>query len=218
MLNVGRGVVREALQRLSAAGYVTIKRGRGGGTFIEAGWSDDSKAMIRRVLVPERERIEQLLDLRSLVEAMIARTAAERRDESDIREIEKAVVEYASVGDDRHSSGVADRNLHLAINRATHNPLLEALSYQIRAEVSLGFGIEPYSPELRTRALHQHPELARTVIDGDGDLAARLAAEHFHLSEGFIRQLIETVTPGLEETAPTAPPTKSPASPKKPNN
>jgi hypothetical protein len=66
--------------------------------------------------------------------------------------------------------------------------------------------------------LHQHPELARTVIDGDGDLAARLAAEHFHLSEGFIRQLIETVTPGLEETAPTAPPTKSPASPKKPNN
>jgi GntR family transcriptional repressor for pyruvate dehydrogenase complex len=193
MLNVGRGVVREALQRLSAAGYVTIKRGRSGGAYIQTGWSADSKAIIRRVLMPERQRIEQLLDLRSLVEAMVARTAAIRRDESDIAHIEQAVSAYAAAGSDRHSSGVADRNLHLAINRATHNPLLEALCYQIRAEVSLGFGIEPYSPLLRDRALQQHPMLAAAVIGGDADRAAKLAAEHFHLSEDLLRRLIETI-------------------------
>lgn len=193
MLNVSRGVVREALQRLSVGGYVTIKRGRSGGAFVEAGWAPDSKAIIRRVLVPERQRIDHLLDLRSLVESMVARTAALRRDESDIVEIERAVAAYAFAGNDRHSSGVADRNLHLAINRAAHNPMLESLSFQIRADVSLGFGVEPYSPLLRERALHQHPELAKAVIEGDVDLAGQLAAQHFRLSEDLLRRLIETV-------------------------
>lgn len=193
MLNVGRGVVREALQRLSASGYVTIKRGRSGGTFIKTDWTPDSKAIVRRVLMPERQRLNQLLDLRSLVESMVARAAAERRDESDIEHIKRAVDAYAAAGSDRHSSGVADRDLHLAINRATHNPTLEALTYRIRAEVSLGFGIEPYSPLLRERALHQHPLLANAVIAGEADLAARLAAEHFHLSEDILKRLISTV-------------------------
>jgi GntR family transcriptional repressor for pyruvate dehydrogenase complex len=207
MLKVGRGVVREALQRLSASGYVSIKRGRAGGAYIEASSSPDSKAIIRRVLLPERQRIEQLLDLRALVESMVARTAALRRDESDIAQIERAVAAYAAANTDRHSSGVADRDLHLVINRAAHNPLLEGLSYQIRAEVSLGFGIEPYSSLLRQRALHQHPTLAAAVIEGDGDLAAHLAAEHFHLSENFLRHLIETVEG--DEIVRTARPTSS---------
>ena len=193
MLNVGRGVIREALQRLAGAGYVSIKRGRTGGTFIESHWSADSRAMIRRVLVPERQRIEQLLDLRSLVEATIARAAAERRDENDISQIRDAVAAYDAAGHDRQSSGLADHHLHLTITRAAHNPLLEALSYRIRAEVSLGFGIEPYSPLLRQRALHQHPKLADAVIEGRGTLAAELAAEHFLLTEDILRRLIETV-------------------------
>ena len=193
MLGVGRGVVREALQRLSAAGYVTIKRGRHGGAFIETHWLDDTQAIVRRVLVPERQRLNQLLDLRSLVESMVARAAAERRDEIDISNIRRAVEAYAAAGDDRHSSGLADRNLHLAINRATHNPMLEALTYRIRAEVSLGFGMEPFSPLLRTRALQQHPLLAAAVIAGDADTAAHLAAEHFQLSEDILKRLIETV-------------------------
>jgi GntR family transcriptional repressor for pyruvate dehydrogenase complex len=193
MLNVGRGVVREALQRLAASGYVSIRRGRSGGTFIETHWSADTKAIVRRVLVPERQRLNQLLDLRSLVESMVARTAAERRDDSDIEHIQRAVDNYVAAGGDRQSSGLADRDLHLAINRATHNPMLEGLTYRIRAEVSLGFGMEPYSPLLRERALQQHPILAAAVIAGDADLAASLAAEHFHLSEDILKRLISTV-------------------------
>jgi GntR family transcriptional regulator, transcriptional repressor for pyruvate dehydrogenase complex len=209
MLNVGRGVVREALQRLAASGYVSVKRGRNGGTFIEHHTASDTKAIVRRVLGPERQRINELLDLRSLVESMVAHTAALRRDESDIQHIRRAVEAYADAGDDRHSSGVADRNLHLAIHRATHNPLLEALTYRIRAEVSLGFGIEPYSPLLRERALHQHPELAEAVIAGDADLAAHLAAEHFFLSEDMLKRLMSTLD---EENEPrrTKSPTKNP--------
>src|SRR5262249_11189782 len=51
-LEVSRTTWREALQRLQASGYVTTRRGRGGGTFVRTGRGPDSDEMIRRTLVP----------------------------------------------------------------------------------------------------------------------------------------------------------------------
>src|ERR1700726_2502277 len=52
MLEVSRTTVREALQRLAASGYVKTRRGRGGGTFVQAGLGPESDEMIRRTLLP----------------------------------------------------------------------------------------------------------------------------------------------------------------------
>ena len=70
--------------------------------------------------------------------------------------------------------------------------------------MSLGFGAEPYSPLLRERALHQHPLLAAAVIDGDAELAATLAAEHFHLSEDILKRLISTFDDDATANRPDA--------------
>lgn len=193
MLKMSRGVVREAVQRLAASGYVTVMRGRNGGAFVNDYVGPEAQSMIRRVLIPQRERLEHLLDMRSLIESEIARTAAVRRDKDDVAEIKEALRGYEQADSDRSSSAAADREVHLAIARATHNPLLEALSLQIRNEVSLGFGAEPFSPSLRQRALHQHPALARAVIDGNTVDAARVAKEHFSLTEELLHKLMATV-------------------------
>jgi DNA-binding FadR family transcriptional regulator len=79
-LGVSRATVREALQRLSTGGYLEIRRGRLGGAFVRDGWRPDSAAVIRRTLVDHWDRFESLLDFRTLVEPLIARTAAERAD------------------------------------------------------------------------------------------------------------------------------------------
>ena len=91
MLEVSRTTVREALQRLQAAGYVTTRRGRGGGTFVQTGQGADSDEMIRRTLLPAWEELTEILDFRQLVEQLIARTAAARRDRDDIAAIHAAV-------------------------------------------------------------------------------------------------------------------------------
>jgi len=188
MLEVSRTTVREALQRLQASGYVTTKRGRGGGTFVRTGRGPDSDEMIRRTLVPAWEELSEILDFRRLVEQLIARTAAERRDEHDIAAIRGAVQGYAAAAD-RDASRLADHALHQAIARATHNVRLVELSAQIRREVGLGFDAEPYSPDVRHRALRQHPGLAEAVIAGDPGLASSLAATHFSLTEDMLREL-----------------------------
>jgi GntR family transcriptional repressor for pyruvate dehydrogenase complex len=188
MLDVSRTTVREALQRLQASGYVTTRRGRGGGTFVRTDRGPDADDMIARTLVPAWAGLTELLDFRRLVEQLIARTAAERREDRDVAQIRRAVQDYTDA-EDRDASRLADHALHQAIARATHNARLVELSAQIRREVSLGFEAEPYTPQVRRRALHQHPSLASAVIAGDSATAARLAAEHFSLTEDMLREL-----------------------------
>jgi DNA-binding GntR family transcriptional regulator len=64
---------------------------------------------------------------------------------------------------------------------------------QIRAQVSLGFQAEPYSPEIRATAVEQHRALVAAVVDGDGELAAQIATQHFSLTEGALRKLLDRV-------------------------
>ena len=58
-----------------------------------------------------------------------------------------------------------------------------------RGSVSLGFDAEPYTPQTRHRALEQHPSLAEAIIAGEPVAAARIAAEHFSLTEEMLREL-----------------------------
>jgi DNA-binding FadR family transcriptional regulator len=187
-LEVSRTTVREALQRLQAAGYVTTRRGRGGGTFIQTGAGPGSDEMIKRTLGPAWDELTELLDYRRLIEQQIARTAAERRSAEDIETIRRAVAAYAHAAG-RGASRLADHALHQAIARATHNSRLTELSARIRREVGLGFDAEPYTPKMRRRALRQHPTLAEAVIAGEPDRAARLADSHFSLTEETLAEL-----------------------------
>ena len=189
MLSVSRATVREAIARLAEAGYVTVRRGRSGGTFVTSGWGPESAEMIRRTLSSEWQEVELLLDFRQVIEQQIARTAALRRTDTDVKAIRSALGDYERAGADRDSSRMADLALHRAIADATHNPHLTNLSLSIRHDISFGFEAEPYSPEVRGRALHQHPVLAQAVIDGNPDQAASLAAEHFSLTESMLREL-----------------------------
>jgi DNA-binding FadR family transcriptional regulator len=193
LLQTSRGVIREAIQRLAASGYLIVKRGRDGGSFVTDYVGPEVDQMVKRVLLPEWHRVEHLLDLRSLIESEIARTAAQRRTPDDQKKIIELVEGYRQAHSDRLSSGDADRLLHIAIARATHNPLLVDISLQLRKEVSLGFGAEPYSKDLRERALHQHPELAQAILDGDSETAAKLAMNHFLLTEDLLRGLFARV-------------------------
>ena len=87
--------------------------------------------------------------------------------------------------------GGRTRALHLAIAEATHNPILVAMSVDLRARITLNLGAEPYTDEARRIAIGQHQELVAAVSEGRGDAAADIAARHFTLSENLIRKLVE---------------------------
>ena len=59
LLRVSRATIREALQRLSSGGYLSIKRGRHGGAFVESGWGATSGEVVRRTLDKAVEKASQ---------------------------------------------------------------------------------------------------------------------------------------------------------------
>jgi DNA-binding FadR family transcriptional regulator len=189
-LEVSRTTVREALQRLHAGGYVVTRRGRDGGTFIQAAavTGNGADEAVKHTLGQRWDELTELLDYRRLIESLIARTAAERRDSDDIEAIRAAAEGYARASG-RADARTADHALHQAIARATHNERLVDLSARIRREVGLGFDAEPYTPQMRQRALRQHPTLASAVIAGNASRAAIQAASHFSLTEGALAEV-----------------------------
>jgi GntR family transcriptional repressor for pyruvate dehydrogenase complex len=192
MLNVSRKTVREALHLIARDGYVDIQRGRNGGAVVCASWLPSSVVSIRRAFAENWKALEWILDLRQLIEPVIARTAAERRDQTDLTRINEAVRAYANAAD-REASRAADAAIHTAIADATHNPYLANLSRQIRTHVSLGFQAEPYTEAIRDKAIVQHGQLAASIVRGDPDAATRVAMEHFLLTENALRDLARRV-------------------------
>jgi GntR family transcriptional repressor for pyruvate dehydrogenase complex len=192
MLGVSRKTVRGALHSLAASGYVDILRGRNGGAVVKEDWLPASAEIVRRTLGENWESFEQLFDLRHLIEPLIARTAAGRRTDEDLERIQDACASYDGAPD-REASRAADAALHAAIADATHNAHLAGLSRQIRAQVTLGFGAEPYSAEIRRRAIGDHHRLVAAIAAADLDAAEGIAGEHFLLTEHALRRLADRV-------------------------
>ncbi len=194
-LRVSRTTVRQGVALLVAWGYVSVRRGQGGGIVVESSWLADAPAIIHRTLLPDWERLEHLFDYRSIVEAEIARVAARRRTAESIDALRRALDEYVASPFERAASRSADVRLHQCITAATGNPYLAELSLRIRHDVGFGMGVEPWSPALRQRGLHQHPGLIEAIIAGDEELASTLATEHFSLTEFTIREIFAHVAP-----------------------
>jgi GntR family transcriptional repressor for pyruvate dehydrogenase complex len=195
MLGVSRTSVREALKQLTDTGYLEVRRGRNGGYFVLADWGPTSAEHVRRHLVPNWDEFEKLFDARTLIEPLIARTAAERCLPSDAEAITRALRAYLEAAD-HDASRRADSSLHRSIAEATHNPILVELSVDLRTRVSLNLGAEPYSDEVRHTAIQQHQALVSAVIGGRANEAAEIAAKHFTLSETLIRELVNRTEGG----------------------
>ncbi len=191
ILDVSRSTVREAVGRLLAVGIVDIRRGRQGGAYVRESWTSASAEAVRRTLLPRWEEMEQLFDLRCLVEGMVARVAAQRRQDADVTRMRAALDGFANATtpQEEHAADIA---FHSAVVVATGNPQIADLSRDLLMRVSLGFPIEPYDggPTVYGRALREHGELCEAIAAGDAEGAGRIAQGHFTITNEAVRQVL----------------------------
>ena len=167
-LGVSTTPLREALRRLESEGLVrTLAH--------------------RRVVVADLDRAElvPLYELKEHIETFAAALAAEHATEEELREIEALVEQTFGPFDSEDDAWRANRSLHEAIYRASHNPLLIDFMNTVwdryeRFRRLLGFLVfaPPMNPE--------HVELAQAIRDRDPVQAREIMRTHLRHGRDYI--------------------------------
>jgi GntR family transcriptional repressor for pyruvate dehydrogenase complex len=176
---VSRPVVREALRGLAARRLVDIQPARG--TFVsDAGGFDAAQPMelmYRRNLPTAR----QLVEAREMLESRAAALAAERATREDIQAL-RAAVERMEAAQDPLEYVRNDLAFHLALARASHNPVIEVMFGSIAPMIVAIMIRSSGDPTVRRGSGSLHREAYEAILVRDGDLAAELLRQHQHVA------------------------------------
>ncbi len=124
---VSRIVVREAVKVLEDRGGVEARAGSG--TYTRAPSVDRVKDSLLRLFanspLPTWKAMDEMLELREVLEETSASFAAIRATEADLRAIESALLQLKDDPASLAETVEADLRFHLAVAKATHNRFLE---------------------------------------------------------------------------------------------
>ncbi|MFC6066599.1 GntR family transcriptional regulator [Streptomyces ochraceiscleroticus] len=160
-LGVSRQPVREALQRLNTDGWVDLRPAQG--AFVHE---------------PTEAEADQLLSVRTLLEAEAAGLAAQHSTEPGVlKMLELCEQGEQAVRDDNVDRAVAlNAEFHATIMEQAQNAVLAELAEQVGRRVRWY-----YTPVARQRGKQswiEHRELIEAIATGDGLRATKIMREH----------------------------------------
>lgn len=124
-LGVGRNTIREALRTLQSRNILDIRQGAG--TFIspKKGVADDPLGFS---LIKDQEKLVQdLLQIRSIIEPPIAALAAQNRTEEDISRLRLLCSEVEALIEKRADFTAKDRDFHAQLAVCSKNSVMTTL-------------------------------------------------------------------------------------------
>ncbi|MFJ5260360.1 GntR family transcriptional regulator [Streptomyces sp. NPDC088387] len=160
-LGVSRQPVREALQRLNTEGWVDLRPAQG--AFVHE---------------PTEEEADQLLTVRTLLEAEAARLAAANAGTPGVAALEELCVEgeRAVAADDVEAAVILNARFHAKVMELAGNTVLAELAGQVDRRVRWY-----YAPVARQRGRQswiEHRELIAAIKGRDEQLATRIMRDH----------------------------------------
>lgn len=181
---VGRPAVREALQSLAGKGLISISQGERSRVNrltpgLAVGQIDE---MARLMLSTEPSGIENLKQVRRIVEAASVRIAAENCAGEDIAELRDMVGEQRlKLGREREFIE-ADIAFHMKIATLTGNPIIRSAT-----QAMLGWLFEYFKPMLHwsggeANTLREHDRIVDFIEARDGARAESAMIEHLNRS------------------------------------
>ena len=171
-LGISKTALREALKVLAAKGLVDSRQKRG--TFVRprSAWSLLDADLLRwQGSQPDGAFLDNLAEVRSIVEPAGARLAALRRTEEDLTAMSDAVVAMVAAGTDPNAMVEADLRFHRALLDAAHNELLSRMEVVIEAGLRIRDEIV-HNARHWSDSVPAHRALLEAVRAGDAAAAA----------------------------------------------
>ena len=178
-LAVSRAVVREAVARLKADGLVTSRQGSG--VYVARCLGAGVFRMAAGVL-GEAHQIEDIFELRLIIEVAAAERAALWRTPADVEAIEAALARMDEAVALSADGVRADDDFHCAIALASGNPLIGRfvafVSHEFSASRAPTWSREGIVRGLAGAAQDEHRALHVAIVAGDPAAARRAARQH----------------------------------------
>jgi DNA-binding FadR family transcriptional regulator len=179
-LAISRGSTREALRLLEAMGWLEIRPGEG--------------AIVRdRSRVPlisgglkesfgQSAQLAEIWEARKIIEPQAASLAAERANETSVREIRSAIELMELLARNERWADAIDQNFafHLAVARASENSVVLQMQEMLaaasmRAERAIG---PAQTPDRVWKVIREHTEIFQAIQAGDPEAAHRAQFDH----------------------------------------
>ncbi|MBW1712965.1 MAG: FadR family transcriptional regulator [Deltaproteobacteria bacterium] len=173
---VSRVVIREAIRALELTGFVTVKKGAGGGTFVAQDFERPIEDSLANLLAGGEVSLENLFEVRITIESVAAARAAERGTDEEFAVLQALIDE--AVEESAKGTNIRPYNIrfHRLILRMAHNPLLSLIGETVLSILSRNIS-SLVSPETSLKVLESHQALTQAITNRNSDLARKLAAK-----------------------------------------
>ncbi len=171
---VSRTAIREAIKILRAAGLVRIRLGVG--TFVAEPDQNILQGPLGDLPEPETKKIEDLMQVRAVLEPAIAALAAKNATQEQVQRLDKALLEMEQNLSDGRKYIEADNLFHIALANASNNLVFELLENSIVDLFQESRRLAVSNPGATERARKLHERVFHAIQARDPD-AAYIAME-----------------------------------------
>lgn len=177
LLGISRSAVREALKVLELSGYLEVRRGYGGGTFVQAGPAEEFTTVSPPPLPAVSVSSRQLLEVRTAVEPYAASLAASCAPNE--RDRLEHLANAAPVDEDRPAEVLrATFDFHLEIARTGANPVFVGLLEALRPAAYWAMRQSVSDRQWRSQVALEHEAIAAAIAAGDQRQSEELMRAH----------------------------------------
>ncbi len=175
-LGVGRPTIREALRALHMMNILEVRHGDG--TYVTSLEPGKLTEPFEVLLSLGSINIEDLFEVRDIVETAAAELAARRTDEEETQRLEGILQEAVKAFHDPERFMRADIELHETIFRVTRNPLLVSMARIVQGFAKASRQITSLLPETRKQVLADHREIVNAIKQNDPEAAREAMRVH----------------------------------------
>ncbi|MDR7084133.1 GntR family transcriptional repressor for pyruvate dehydrogenase complex [Arthrobacter ginsengisoli] len=173
-MGVSRHTVRQALSSLEGFGLIEIRHGSG--IYVTESASDEAIMRVAETIIDREGSIPKIAEVRRGIEPYIARLAAERRTEENLRILEP-LTKYIR-DEDAQEAGVESTSFHREIAKASQNLVFDGVMRTLITGPRRAEGLLKVVPAARGQWELEHRDIFLAIKDGDGDRAEALMAAH----------------------------------------
>jgi len=194
VFSVSRTVIRDALKMLVGLGVVTIRHGMG--AYINEVNGDEDVSRLAALLQISRGTVEELYQVREIIECQAVIWCTENASEQDIRLLQHIVRKGKELGDESVTKlALLDAEFHMKIVEASGNRVLMRLMINLLDLLGENRARALVVPGRQKLSVLEHEVIFEAIKQRDPELAHQRMLSHL----ANVRKAIESYGSGQED-------------------